>query len=191
MAMKETTPYHERPAREIEREVACMRTIFRKAPPTEMIWEAFGGTGQTTRALLDIFPSAVIVACDLDQACVDAYNRVSPHFASSQVADARTFDPGQVEGVSLDFNKFTIYDLRKRTWKRDLVERAAGLASHWVQITDSAVRYFHLNWHRYGLAERSLAQYVDAVAREVEPMGLQLVAWDNHHAATYILFKKV
>ena len=71
MAMKQTTPYAERPKGERERELKCMEFIFGgvKKPPLE-VYEAFGGIGMTAELMSRLWPSAFIQSTDLDADCV-------------------------------------------------------------------------------------------------------------------------
>jgi hypothetical protein len=200
-AMRDDTPYHARPAGEVLREQDCMRTIFREAPEAEHIWEAFAGTGVTAEVLRERFPRAVIEATDLDDDCVQTYNAKGYGRAYQEDALAhmgrRWSHFGDTWGVSLDYNKFTLFDLREtrsptERWKLDLLRGVLARRPRWIQLTDSACRYLHLNWGNYELPLNSLDHYVVALERELraQPYGeaYRLRAWDKHHAASYHLF---
>lgn len=197
-SMKDTTPYASRPAAEVERERACMTHIFNWAPPPEVIWEAFGGVGVTMEVMAKRFPSAAIRACELDPGCVEAYNARSRTLclnATCEQFDASKFDlegwpllRRASWGVSLDFNRFTILDVRRNTWKVQLVRRAMAMRPAWIQLTDSARPYLHLKWEKsYGLPDRQPDTYVSALASE---LGTRVLAEAHHRAATYLLMEK-
>src|SRR4051812_7833479 len=120
--MLDTTPYRDRPKAEIAQEVSCMRQIFEKAAPVKLIYEAFGGTGETARVLAKQFPEAKIVAFDLDGPCVRAYNRKGHGKANKLDALVGLLEmerPTVEWGASLDYNRFTILDLERKegAWK--------------------------------------------------------------------------
>lgn len=201
-AMRDDTPYHLRPASEVKREQACMRAIFGKAPDVDYIWEAFAGMGVTAEVLRDRFPRAIIEATDLDEECVQTYNEkgYGTAFQENALSHLKRVipQPARAWGISLDYNKFTIFDLQGvrevtgERWKLDLFRRVLAAEPAWIQLTDSACRYLHLNWRNYGLPKNDIGDYVDALwgAVRAQPGGrpYDLVDWAKHHAASYHLF---
>lgn len=196
-AMRDDTPYHQRPPTEVAREQACMREIFAEAPPVDYIWETFAGTGVTAEVLRERFPRATINATDLDAQCVQTYNEKGYGTAFQEDATAflkRLPEPARSWGVSMDYNKFTLYDLmgRGERWKVELLRRVLALDPVWVQLTDSACRYLHLNWHRYGLPACDMRHYTSELEARVreQPRGRSywLDCSSRHHAASYHLF---
>lgn len=204
MPMTDTTPYHARPAKEIEREADCMDTIFAFAKPVPFIFEAFGGVGRTATVLRKRFPGAGIRACDLDQKCCEVYNET--HARSM----AKCLHTDALEGLlklnprrqkwaaSLDFNRFTLLDLGRKEgqWKRKLISEVVMRKPQWIQLTDSAVCYLQTNWWRYGIGERgntpseTLSSYVARLEDELCRLyGLALKTYAHHNRATYLLFE--
>jgi len=161
MAMKDNTPYHLRPKKEIEQEVACMRQIFSQAPPVQFIYEAFGGIGATAAILRDKFPDAIFHAFDTDQKCCDLYNKSAEGMAFCINKDAHVgltglrFD-GSTLGAVLDYNRFTMLDLERKEgkWKMDLLNAVMERKPKWVEVTDSAVCYLGTNYKKYGLRQK-------------------------------------
>lgn len=196
--MRDTTPYHERPEREVSRERGCMRQIFAEVPLVSCVFEAFGGVGDTALVLREQFPGIALFASDLDRQCCEVYRRRvrSPRRVFQGDAReafshwARDFETGPW-GASLDFNKFTFRDLEnpRGNWKVQLLDRVVAHRPVWVQITDSAIRYLHLNYHRYGLEISSPEGYAQAVSRRLgDRYPLRLRTWSHHFAAMYLLF---
>lgn len=193
--MRDDTPYHTRPASEVARERACMEQVLAAASPVPLVFEAFGGMAVTARVLRARFPRAKIWACDLDRQCVAEYNRVMDRNASCWEQDAleavRGLRPGRCWGASLDYNQFTIMDLTTRDgWRRELLSEVLGRRPDWFQLTDSAVRYLHLNFTRYGLRDRHLPTYVAALAAKFQGLGYALGGYASHSAATYLLWRR-
>lgn len=192
--MRDTTPYHERPPGEVERERHCMARILEHARDVDTVFEAFSGMGVTSQVLHSRFPRAMMWGCDLDKTCADTFNRKfnPPHFCQhGDVMDVLPqLDLRPPWGASLDFNRFTLLDLRtsRTPWKRKLVEQVVDRRPRWVQITDSAVGHLHLNWGNYGLVGSSLMLYVMALSSELSPLGLRLVGYQWHSRATYLLY---
>lgn len=203
-AMKDDTPYHQRPQSEVDREQNCMRMIFTKAPLVSHIWESFAGTGVTAEVLRAQFPNAEIEAVDLDGECVETYNKKGYGRAvKGDALDRLKALPHDMRdwGVSLDYNKFTIFDLRETRsdsehWKLRLLHAVIAKRPAWIELTDSACRYLHLNWRNYDLPKNDIELYIQAVAKEVRQIGgasgrvgpYKLLDWDKHHAASYLLF---
>lgn len=201
MAMRDDTPYHLRPPTEVKREQACMREIFQKAPEAGYIYEAFAGMAVTAEVLRERFPRSVIVATDLDAQCVDTYNEAGYGTAFQQDAldwvKKNLPDEAHHWGVSLDYNKFTLMDLRgdpgRANWKQALLKAVIKSRPAWVQITDSACRYLHLNAVRaYGMDGPDFPAYVDKFQSHIYDLGWRydLRAVSKHHAASYMLFVK-
>lgn len=193
--MKDNTPYRTRPPSEIEHERCCMRDLFRSAPVVPLIYEAFGGIGLAARIWLVQFPQTTVISSDLDKKCVDQYNAMRLPNAHCSHVDAlvslqETILPKEW-GASLDFNKLTIFDLRGRKegkWKIQLLEEVFKRSPTWVQFTDSAVRYLHLNWHRYQLPKNNLVDYISAVSQELhERYHYSITTYSNYYAASYFL----
>jgi len=194
--MKDNTPYRERPQREITREQQCMRVIFARAQPVDFIFEAFGGLGMTAQVMSEQFPVAKILASDLDADCVEIYNKeLSWAHADCIQSDAlalfktiRNF-PNRW-GASLDFNRFTIMDVfgrKESQWKVDLIEAVVERQPTWIQLTDSAVRYLHLNAKRYG-CNPDPVDYIHTLSQSLyERWGLNYVIHSGFYAASYIL----
>jgi hypothetical protein len=197
--MKDDSPYWTRHPKEIAREQACMRAVFRHAREVPMVFEAFGGIGVTAQVLIEAWPGVHIIATDLDAKCVEQYNAHGWALARSQVGDAvvvakALYVPGGSPwGASLDYNKFTIMDLHGRSsgrWKVELLREVMERKPAWVQITDSAIRYLHLNWERYGCDDKGLDAYLAVLGKALyEQFGLVLKSEAHHSAATYILLE--
>ena len=200
MVMRDDTPYRERPERERAHEKRCVGELLRHASPVDTVWESFGGLGDVAVQLTDRFPQAHVIACDLDQQCVDMYNdrmRREGRRAMASGRDAR-LGPPDLAGrwaASLDFNRFTVMDLvtDRAPWKRDLLAAVlqAENPPQWVHLTDSARRYLHLNWARYGCADGELATYVerlDGVLRDRH--GWHVANYVGYHSATYLLLER-
>ena len=150
-----------------------MREVLATAEPVEMIWEAFGGTGQTARVIRELHPGARLLATELDGACALEYNR-NVRGGHCMVGDAREaireLRPPASWGVSLDYNRFTLLDLRGRRegrWKLDLLEAVVSKDPRWIQFTDSAICYLKTNFRSYGLKSPDPQAYDDLVYREL------------------------
>ncbi len=197
--MRDDTPYRERPAAEVAREQACMRQIFSAADSVDLIYEAFGGTGVTAEVLRERFPKVLLKAGDLDLECCKIYRERVSRPRTCLCIDAQCGLEVYAEelrgsswGASLDYNRFTILNLRRSPpdWKYKLLNRVMRLQPRWVQVTDSAVYYLHLNWSRYGLTDASPQSYIDQVSTEMRKRwGLELVDWAHHRAAAYVLYR--
>jgi hypothetical protein len=197
--MLDTTPYHQRPAKEIAQEVDCMRKIFANAVPprSRVVYEAFGGIGATAAMLQQRFLGVQFRAFDIDAQCCEMYNKTVGGDSWCVQMDARAglakLNPVMGFGAVLDFNRFTLLDLTRREglWKRELVEAVALRSADWIEITDSAVRYLATNWRRYGLDQNYLPGYVQKVGIEIERRwGYKLTDWANHSSATYMLYAR-
>lgn len=195
--MRDDTPYCDRPVTEQAREGACMEAVFTAAEAVPVIWEAFGGVGLTAGILRAEFPLAKITACEIDAECAAAYNAAG-HGECAQIDATKAPLPVDVRwGASLDFNRFTLLDIDGRAggrWKTELLDRVWGAQPTWIQITDSAIRYLHLNFSSYGLPagdrETLLTAYVALFAKAfMRQWGMKLVTYSGHSAATYMLFK--
>jgi hypothetical protein len=194
--MKDDTPYRERPATEIEHEQKCMRSIFAAAPQVPFIFEAFGGLGKTAQVLAERFPKVQVLSSETDAECVQIYNTTRPTTRISCVhIDAMALlggirHPPRKWGASLDFNRFTLMDLQGRKegqWKIDLIAAVVERKPAWIQVTDSAIRYLHLNHQRYGCQNTPKA-YQSKVGRSFQKrwnFGLSAAA--HYHAASYLL----
>jgi hypothetical protein len=194
--MRDNTPSRERPTKEIEREQQCMRSIFSHAQPVDFIFEAFGGIGKTAQVLAARFPHAAILAADLDADCVETYNRyLNGNNAVAIQSDALKLFASikhfpQHWGASLDFNRFTIMDVfgrREGEWKTNLIENVLDYKPTWIQITDSAVRYLHFHYKRYG-CKLDPDDYIAALNLALaERWGLRYVIHSRFYAASYVL----
>lgn|SRR5262245_32174574 len=176
-----------------------MRSIFAGAPKVSFVYEAFGGLGRTARTLAERFAGVHILSADLDQGCVDSYNQFNQTnmYLRCVQMDARallnsiTHLPADW-GATLDFNRFTIMDVQGRKegrWKIELINAvmARRPQPRWVQVTDSAVRYLHLNAHRYG-CDPEPKDYIRTLGRAMKHQwGLKLVGHSHYYAASYLL----
>lgn len=197
--MKDNSPYVSRPSTEIEKERQCLNELFIQAAPISFIYEAFAGVGLAATIWNKLFPETFVESFDLDQDCVDIYNDLLLPRSRAYLGDTLTefkemFVP-ENWAASLDFNKYTIMDLRGRPegkFKQQLVSLVAERNPKWIHITDSAVRYFHLNWERYGLEVKDFGYYVDAFSIEFKKSyGYEIVHWTNYFAASYFLLERV
>jgi len=173
-----------------------MRAIFAKALPVSFIFEAFGGIGKTAQVLAERFPSSRILAADIDEECVRLYNDLQLDYADCIHTDARTLLSQTCTlpyqwGVSLDFNRFTIMDLmdrREGQWKVDLIDAVVQRKPKWVQITDSAIRYLHLNYFRYGCVNPGSEEYIQVLSNRLNVRwGLTYQTHSCYYAASYLL----
>lgn len=212
MKMRDTTPYLDRPEGEVAREAECMRLIFQGAPEVSYIYETFGGFAVTSRVLAALFPFVKFVATDLSPECCEEYNRLMHGRGECFNLDALE-GAGRLltliaepVGVSMDYNKFTLLDLDGRSrQKLSLLETVVRHQPRWIQLTDSAVRYLHLNAVRYGVNPKTspgsrphevdqrrselLHQYVGTMEEKMQSLfGLKLDAVAYHYAATYLRF---
>ena len=197
--MRDDTPYRERPASEIEHEQKCMRSIFAAAPPVSFIYEAFGGIGKTAQVLAERFPKVEVLSSETDAECVKIYNANSRTERIKCVhTDAMTLlsairQPANRWGASLDFNRFTLLDMKGRRegqWKVELIAAVMERKPAWVQVTDSAIRYLHLNYEKYGCANTP-SSYHNKLARAFEKRwGLKLWCASYYHAASYLLLTR-
>lgn len=176
-----------------------MRQIFKQASSVDFIYEAFGGIGSTANILAAQFPGALIRASDLDQKCCDIYNQKMGPRGYCILMDAalnlKAMNPNSSFGVVLDFNRLTLLDLKGRkegVWKVDLLNETFTRKPSWVEVTDSAVCYLGTNWRRYGLASKSLEEYIKLFALEISKRwGYGLKTWTHHRAASYMLFEPI
>jgi hypothetical protein len=206
--MRDDTPYRDRPATERAHEVRCMRALLGHAPRVDFIWEAFGGLGETGSVLRELQPWASVQASELDLDCAEAYNaRHGAGLSGGNLpclhTDAMSYFQQHIGpkpnaepwAASLDFNRLTIMDLRGRPsgrWKVELLAAVLDRRPRWAQVTDSAVRYLHLNWQRYGLRRPRPDSYARAVSREVEKRwGYVITHHEHYHAASYYLLEPV
>jgi len=193
--MKDDTPYRERPQGQIAAEQRCMAAIFAHATPVDFIFEAFGGLGNTAQIMHERFAQAVILASDLDAGCVDIYNeKFKSNHANCVQSDAlallRTVQNFPHWGASLDFNRFTIMDVFGRPetkWKTNLIEAIIERRPDWIQITDSAARYLHFHYQRYG-CKLDISDYIYTLSQAMnERWGLNYVTHCGFYAANYLL----
>ncbi len=193
MPMLDTTPYHERPRGEVEREQNCMRTIFKDVAPVDLVWEAFGGMGKTAQVIRECFPKADLIACDLDEQCVSMYNDAGfgKCLQVDALADIRNRAFSSMWGASLDYNRFTLKDLvtKRNPARLKLLQEVLQRKPRWVQLTDSARPYLHLNWQNYGLKTPGIDEYVRALSGELEKMGLRRATWAGHSRASYFMLE--
>jgi hypothetical protein len=194
--VRDDTPYRTRPPSERAHERRCMEELLGRAEAVPTIWEAFGGVGDTGEVLRRLMPGATVYASELDLDCCLEYRRRHGKDSCTHgdsLERARRLQPQGPWAASLDFNRLTIMDLRGRReggWKVDLINEVLARGPRWCQITDSAVRYLHLNAvHRYGLPTAERADYVQAVAEAVRARwNYRLQCYTGYHAATYLLF---
>ena len=197
--MRDDTPYRERPASEIEHERKCMCSIFAAAPPVSFIYEAFGGIGKTAQVLAELFPKVEVLSSETDAQCVKIYNDSRPTKRISCIhTDAQTLlsgirQPPNKWGASLDFNRFTLMDLegrREGKWKVDLIAAVMERKPAWIQVTDSAIRYLHLNYERYGCKNTPKAYHTKLGHAFNKRWGLELAAVNHYFAASYLLLTR-
>lgn len=208
MGMTDLTPYHERPPSEIAREVACMDFVLTQARPVPLVFEAFGGTGETAQVLRSRVKPDGIRAFDLDAMCVATYNarhggRAFRATKGDALAGFRSLSRWRHErehwGASLDYNKFTLLSLTHpsgpQSWKRELLREVLAQNPTWIELTDSAIRYLHLNFKSYGLRSPTLSSYLARVAEAVNQITASsytyhIAAAAHHSAASYLLLQR-
>lgn len=203
MVMKQTTPYHERPAKERLRELSCMNFVLSAAPKPTVVYEAFGGIGMTAELMSNLWPNALIQSTELDLDCVAQYRarglkNATCYPQSCETLFHKTFKNRAKLGITLDFNQCTVLDMRRDGFQRDIIRRAIAMDPAWIQITDSAIGKLHLNWPSYGLRvgkwtpkgkEAARIAYwceVWSALNAQWPCLLKKVA--HHSAASYLLF---
>lgn len=194
--MKSTTPYWTRPASQRDHKARCMGSILSRATPVPLIYEAFGGIGITATILSRLFPYSKIRSFDIDKKCVQFYNDQHIQNARALCEDSllgfRTLKPTGEWAASLDFNLFTILDItRKRNRSYPLLASVVERRPRWIQLTDSAVKYLHLNYESYGLKASNSEHYVARLNKELgERWGLEHVAHEGSTSATYLLYQQ-
>ena len=177
---------------------ACLRALYERAPEVSAIWEAFGGIGVQAEVLRERWPQAFICATELDEECVEEYNRNG--WGECTLSDCLTWlrlsvmGSKQRWGISLDYNRFTILDLwgRRSGWqfKVELLQEVVARRPAWIQLTDTAVHYLRLNWQTYKLPSQELSDYVIALSTELERrFGYKVTAYRNRHTSTYLLLE--
>ena len=197
--MRDNTPYRERPASEIEHERKCMCAVFGAAPPVTFIYDAFGGISKTAHVMAERFPKAKVVSSETDLECVRLYNqsRLTERIecthtdAMSLLSGIQKMPPNW--GASLDFNRLTLLDLegrREGRWKVDLIAAVVARNPSWIQVTDSAIRYLHLNHEKYKCANNAKAYQTKVGKTFQKRWGYGLAATSHYHAASYLLLTR-
>lgn len=182
--MRMDTPYRSRPKTERDRELKCMETIFRAVTESpEFVAEAFGGIGMTAALMSRLWPEATIRSWDIDAKCVAQYQALDLPNASialdSCIDGLKELERADL--VSLDFNQFTLKTMDTR-FTKEVLQEALDLGPSYLQITDSAVKYLHLNAPKYGV--RNLREYLTGIA---DRLGLYIVSAAHHSSASYLL----
>jgi hypothetical protein len=197
--MKDNTPYRERPISEIEKEQVCMRSVFGTAPPVTFIYEAFGGIGKTAHIMAERFPKAKVLSSETDEECVRLYNdsrttkRIECKHMDAQSMLAAIRKLPQNWGASLDFNRLTLLDLEGRKegqWKIDLIAAVVARNPSWIQVTDSAIRYLHLNYEKYKCPNTAKAYQTKMGKTFQKRWGYGLAATSHYYAASYLLLTR-
>lgn len=176
-----------------------MCAVFGAAPPVTFIYEAFGGIGKTAQVMAERFPKAMVSSSETDEECVRIYNdtRATPRVscthtdALSHLSSIRRLPPNW--GASLDFNKFTLLDLegrREGQWKIDLIAAVVARNPTWIQVTDSAIRYLHLNTKYYKCANNATAYQTKVGKTFQKRWGYGLAATSHYHGASYLLLTR-
>jgi hypothetical protein len=162
MKMSDATPYSTRPEGERAREAQCFRDILSGAVRPELVLETFGGIGDTTAVLEELWPGVSTVATELDPSTAEMYR--ARHDATGHPVfnhDALAFDwagaiPDSVStlGIVLDYNLLTLKRLREEgSFVRRILEAVPVERANWITVTDAAIGKFHLNKASYGATD--------------------------------------
>lgn len=199
MKMSDDTPYSTRPEGERAREAQCFRDILSGATRPELVLETFGGIGDTTAVLKELWPSVETCATELDPATADQYRaRHDQRQHPVWVEDALKFDwnlpiEGRFStcGIILDYNLLTLKRLREEgSFVRRILEAVPVERANWITVTDAAVGKFHLNKASYGVTDWD--GYVWALHTELEGLlnarggNWNMAAVSKHSRATYL-----
>lgn len=194
--MSDATPYSTRPAGERAREAECFRAILEGAERPDVVLETFGGIGDTTAVIEELFPDAMTVATELDPPTAQAYRERHPR-RLCVTGDTLEYDWASyaastgVLGIVLDYNLLTLKRLREEgSFVRQVLEVVPVERASWITVTDAAIGKLHLNARSYGV--KDLEEYIAAL--EVELADLlsarggrwSLGSWAKHSRASYL-----
>lgn len=207
MTMRDDTPYSLRPAGERAREAACFRDILSGAETPDIVLEAFGGVGDTTQVISELWPDAYTVAAELDAGtaagyaerfgyspkhrcvCGDTLNLDWARILNNYAIDSGNRLPQY--GIVLDYNLLTLKRLRDpSSFVRLVLEAFPVRSASWITFTDAAVGKFHLNQRYYGVRDwdhykRVLYQEFSELLPGGSP-GWALGATSQHSRAMYM-----
>lgn len=199
MKMSDATPYSTRPEGERAREAQCFRDILSGATRPELVLETFGGIGDTTAVLRELWPSVETCATELDPATADAYRaRHDQRQHPVWTEDALKFDWTlplkdniSTLGIVLDYNLLTLKRLRDPgSFVRRILDAVPVERANWITVTDAAIGKFHLNKAAYGVTDWT--SYIAALEAELLDLlsardgRWRLGAWSNHSRAAYL-----
>lgn len=187
------TPFQAPKKKDLERRLRCLKDIFSIIPETNLIWEAFGGIGFMT-GVIRRYSNAQIIATELNAECVSSYNAkgLGICYQCDAVEFLSTFNPPFRWGASLDYNNFTITDLYGRGRSCSiLLNLVISKKPIWIQITDTARKYLHLNYKRYGLHSKDNLEYITAFIDKFNALSdnhYNKCVYSERYDATMILF---
>jgi len=190
--MGDITPYHSRPATEVERERLCKIFVFEGLPPVKTIFDALGGVGLSGQVLAAAQPRARLIATDLDEDCVRQYNENLNGRGTARQGNAFNFvvtweDPDWA--CSVDFNKFTLLNMLDAVgWQITLLDEVVARQPKWLHLGDTATKYLHLNWKSYGIPNAKFETYLDKLdATYYQVWGYRIARLARHHGAAQMV----
>lgn len=199
--MNDQTPYSTRPAGERAREAKCFRDILEDAKRPGVVLETFGGIGDTTAVIAELWPEAMTVATELDPPTAQSYRERHPNrlciIGDTLDYDWSVFSSGKsVLGIVLDYNLLTLKRLRDEgSFVRQVLEAVPVERASWITVTDAAIGKFHLNKRSYGVKD-----FIDYIAAlEVELANIlsaragqwSLGSWAYHSRASYLRMDRI
>lgn len=190
---------------ETRREGECFRRLFAPMAGRETydVLELFAGIGLFASLLDELQMIHSHEAWDYSEACIERLKGLRPH-SKLHVADSfeRAIGYGAYNLISADFNSWTLRKFVEDKRYRAVTDRIFKAGSQYVQLTDAAVGWVHLNaptyrrcFDRVGFEPVNWTETPSAYLREVAAMlaqhygyGIVRIAW--HSRAGYMLFRK-
>lgn len=179
----------------VARNVEAFRSLLTlsKVQPSQIV-ECFGGMGNQTRCLRDLYPLAKHTVFEIDAECCKAIRKVAKGKAGITQGDFFKLGKRPVCEDSLLVFDSNVFSLAEANWQR--IKLAFGLGYRWVIGTDHARGKLHLNYKSYGLSYASRNHYPSYLElfeeKTREEVGYQIVrAVKAPKSLTYILWEKL
>jgi hypothetical protein len=190
---------------ETRREGECFRHLFSTSfgGPLRVL-ELFAGIGLLASVLDDLDLIQSHEAWDYSQACIERLKVLRPnsvlHCTDSFKAHIPT--PGHYDLISADFNSWTAKKWAFNPEYRAVTDRIFKAGAPYVQLTDAAVGWVHLNAKTYEMSlthiagygvsvDPNIPSYLSAVSYVVgRHYGYRPIRIAYHSRAAYILFER-
>lgn len=177
-----------RSVRDEDKNNTYLRLLLKKLPKPKRMLEVFGGVGNITKIIMEIFPGVPVESWDIDPRCVELLGVIPGVTArlgdSTELAVAKKGD-----GVFVDHNMLTLKTLQNDL--NGMLSRILSGKPSWVQLNDSARSKLHLNFKSYGLENDLLETYMGAYDKMLLPYGYKVYSHLGHFRATQIILTPI